>query len=105
METECVELRCELVEHLLDLRNDLRIIFLVPHLDHQTDLFVLILELVVLCDRIFQVFRFLHESRGFLRILPEARLLHGLVQLVDPSDLRFQIQGVPDLLQWSFICG
>ena len=37
----------ECIQHLLDLRNNLRIIFFVAHLNHQLDLLILIGQLLV----------------------------------------------------------
>ena len=52
-EPQGLQLIGKLIHHLLDLRNDGRIVFLVPHFDHQTDFFVLVLKPVKLRDRIF----------------------------------------------------
>ena len=42
-------------------------------------------------NRILQVLRFLHKAGGGFRVLPEARLLHSLVKLVDSLQLGIEI--------------
>ena len=69
----------KLFQHLLNLRNQRGIIFLVSHLNHYLDILILLFQCPVGIHLILQVLGLPDHPGGLLRIVPEARLLHGLI--------------------------
>ena len=55
-------------------------------------------------DIILQAFQRLHAFLGFLRIIPEVRLFHFSLKLLDSLLFVYQIQRILDLLQGLSVC-
>ena len=69
----------KLFQHLLNLRNQGGIIFLVSHLNHYLDILILLLQCPVGVHLILQVLGLPYHPGGLFRLVPETRLLHGLI--------------------------
>ena len=55
-------------------------------------------------DIVLQAFQSLHALLGFLRVIPEIRLLHFSLKLLNSLLFVYQIQRILDFLQGLLIC-
>lgn len=94
----------ELIHVCLDIRQNSRVIFLITHLDEKLDLLEKLRQMMIDRDIVLQAFQSLHALLGFLRVIPEIRLLHFSLKLLNSLLFVYQIQRILDFLQGLLIC-
>ena len=102
---QLLKIRDELIQHLPDLRDRIRIILLVAHLDHDADILVGGRKLFIALHRTLQAPVLPDDLRRLLRVVPERRLFHHPVQLRDAALLRLEVQGILYLLKRLLVRG
>ena len=94
----------ELIHVCLDIRQNSRVIFLITHLDEKLDLLEKLRQMMIDRDIVLQAFQSLHALLGFLRVIPEIRLLHFSLKLLNSLLFVYQIQRILDFLQGLLVC-
>ncbi len=84
LDAHVFKLLLESIEHLLCLFGKGGIPLLIAHLNHGCDIIIVLLQAVVLGDRILQVLEFLHLPVRLVCIIPEVRFLHDMSEFFYP---------------------
>ena len=74
--SDIVKICFELIQHFLDLRNQIRIVLFIAHLDHGLHIFHLAHQILICLHVVLQALQFLHFFLRLFRVVPEIRRFH-----------------------------
>ena len=97
------EIGLEIGQRLLDIRYYGGVILFIPHIDQKLRLLILAAQAAVGRHVILQRTQILHNLLGLFGIVPEGRLRHGPLKLLDPAFLVLKVQGTSHLFQRLFV--